>query len=86
MRKIINKLKLNKPEVLLFLFSFFYLLVLGVTLSYNLDFSNNYNLLFNSDTARVIIDSTIVNANHYRIDVHPLYLIIIQPVVLLKIQ
>ena len=83
MRKIINKLKLNKPEVILFLFSFFYLLVLGVTLSYNLDFSNNYNLLFNSDTARVIIDSTIVNANHYRIDVHPLYLIIIQPVVLL---
>ena len=83
MRKIISKLKLDKPETLLFIFSFFYLLVLGLTLSYNLDFSNNYGLLFDSDTARVIMDATITNANHYRIDVHPLFLILIQPIVLL---
>lgn len=81
MRKIIKKLKLNKPEVLLFMLSFFYLLLLGITLSYNLDFSNNFNLLFSSDTSRVIIDSTILNAKHYRIDVHPLFLIIVQPIV-----
>ena len=81
MRKIISKLKLNKPDRLLFIISFFYLLVLGITLSYNLDFKNNYDLLFNSDTARVIIDATIVDANHYRIDVHPLFLILIQPLV-----
>ncbi len=83
MRKIISKLKLNKPETLLFIFSFFYLLVLGITLSYNLDFSENYNLLFSSDTSRVILDSTVINANHYRVDVHPLFLIIVQPLVLL---
>ena len=83
MRKIINKLKLNKPGTLLFIFSFFYLLILGITLSYNLNIGDNYDLLFSSDTKRVIIDATIANANHYRIDVHPLFLLLVQPIVIL---
>jgi len=76
-------IKNQKPEVLLFTFSLLFLILLGVFLSYNFDFKENYNLLFDSDTARVIKDATEVAADHYRADVHPLFILWIQPVVFL---
>ena len=74
-------LKSIKPETYLFIFSCFYLVLLGLLLSYNYHVTDNYNLLFDADTARVVQDATEVVAEHYRADVHPLFILIIQPIV-----
>ena len=74
-KKYINK----NPHIVLFVFSFIYLLLLGILLSYNYDIKNNANLIFDSDTSRVILDATEIVANHYRVSVHPLFVLLIQP-------
>lgn len=68
-----------KIELIIFCFSMFIFLILGILLSYSFDFTDNINLLFQSDTKRVIWDVSTFVANHYRISVHPLFLIIMQP-------
>ena len=73
----------QKPEFIVWIVSFLFLLMIGILLSYNYDLKNNYNLLFDSDTARVVKDATEIFAEHYRADVHPLFIILVQPVVLL---
>ena len=78
MKKILKSIK---PETYLFIFSCFYLVLLGLLLSYNYHVTDNYNLLFDADTARVVQDATEVVAEHYRADVHPLFILIIQPIV-----
>ena len=65
-------------EKALFCLSMIITITLGILLIYTFDFTDNYNLLFQQDTARVISDATIYMANHFRINVHPLFLIIIQ--------
>ena len=75
----IKKYIKNNPEKVLFIFSFIYLLFLGISLSYNYDIKNNANLIFDSDTSRVILDATEIVANHYRISVHPLFVLLVQP-------
>ena len=77
-----KKKKLN-IELIIFLVSFIYLLILGVSLTYNFNFENNYNLLFDADTARVIGDMTNPLADHNRLDVHPLFVLLTQPICLL---
>ncbi len=74
-------LKNKKPEVLLFIFSLVFLLIIGIILSYNFKMGDNYNLLFDSDTGRVVDDAISLNANHYRSSVHPLFVLFVQPVV-----
>lgn len=81
MKKIIKKI--SNKELLVFLISFIYLLILGISLTYNFNFENNYNLLFDSDTARVIGDMTNPLADHNRLDVHPLFVLLTQPICLL---
>lgn len=73
----------RKKEYYLFGISFVFLVVLGILLSYNYDFSKNYNLLFDSDTARVIGDAINPSADHNRLDVHPLFVLFVQPTVFL---
>ena len=75
--------KEKKIELMIFIFFFFFLLILGIILSYNYDFKENYNLLFDSDTARVIGDAISPSADHNRLDVHPLFTLWIQPIIFL---
>lgn len=80
-----KKLKTKKNRKIaftLFLIFFVFYLFLGIFLSYHYDFKNNYNLLFDSDTARVINDFSNILGDHYRIRVHPLYVILVQPIIL----
>lgn len=71
--------KVNKNVFLFCIFLIFYL-VLGIQLSYNYDFNGIYDLLFDADTSRVIGDMTDIFANHYRLLVHPLVVIIMEPI------
>ena len=79
MLKKIKKEYQSKPEIIIFLFLFIFLMILGILLSYNYQMKDNYNLLFDSDTARVIMDATEIAADHYRVNVHPLFVLFIQP-------
>ena len=80
--KIIRKKRNSKVAFGLFIFFLTFYLIIGVFLSYNYDFKNNYDLLFDSDTARVIGDFSNILGDHYRIRVHPLYVIFIEPIIL----
>lgn len=75
-------LKLNACHNELFAFFVFaFYLCLGMSLSrLNTPGSNCY---FGADNARAYGDLTNIYANHYRIKVHPLFLILLQPFVLL---
>jgi len=83
---MLQKIKLyikNNPEKILYIFSLLYTITIGVLLSYNYDLNDNYNLLFDSDTKRIIIDMTEILGNHYRSNVHPLFILFIQPIYLI---
>lgn len=85
-QKISLKLKSLKEkdiEKLLFIFSMFFYIIIGIMLVYNFDFTSNYNLLFDSDTRRVIGDATEISRSHNRLLVHPLFVMLVQPVVFL---
>lgn len=82
-QKYFEKRKQTKVALFLFAFFFFLYTFLGIFLSYHFDFSENYDLLFNADTRRIIDDMSKIFGNHYRIKVHPLYVIIVQPIILL---
>lgn len=75
--------KVRKVSWVLFGIFLLVYLVGGVLLSYNYDFKTNLDLLFSSDSARVIDDYSQIVASHYRITVHPLFLLLMQPIVLL---
>lgn len=69
--------------ILFFFFTFLYITA-GLWLSYNNTFIvTDNNTFFGSDTARVFRDLTEPVTNHYRISVHPLMLLLLQPLVLL---
>ena len=80
-KKEITKILPKKIETKLFLFAFLFLAFVTVLLAYNYAIDQNYNLLFGSDTARVIGDATTIDANHYRLSVHPLFVLFVQPIV-----
>ena len=82
MKQVINNLQLDNKKVskLLFIVSLFFSLLIGILLSYNLDFTSNYNLLFESDTSRVIWDISEFIGPHYRASVHPLFVLFMQPI------
>lgn len=86
MKKIIEEIKSilpKKTETILFLIAFLFFVFITILLEYNFGIDKNYNLLFDSDTARVIGDATLINALHYRLCVHPLFLLFTQPLVFL---
>ena len=63
------------------IFAIFYFL-LGMMINYNYNMTRNLDFLFDSDTYRVYQDFTLINEDHYRIDVHPLFLFC-QPLIFL---
>ena len=77
-----KKIELSEKNVIKIIFfsAFLLYMLLGIMLTYNYDFSNNYNLLFDADHKRVINDMTKIVENHYRTTVHPLFILIVQPV------
>ena len=77
---ICKKMKIEKKEKLIFNFFLIFYLVLGIQLTFNYNFINTMNLLFDADTARVINDISTILINHYRLSVHPLFVIIMQPI------
>ena len=74
--KKINEKNIEKH---LFIFSLIITSFLGLVLFYNFDFNKNLNLLFDSDSARVIGDASSYLFKHYRSSVHPLFVLIVQP-------
>lgn len=85
MKKLKEKLNLNNYTdkqlvTFLFILSFFAFIVLGLLISYNYDFSNSYNLFFESDNTRVINDASEPLIEHSRLTVHPLYVIFVEPI------
>lgn len=75
-------LKKDKNFSRIICFFFIYYLVCGIFLSYHYDFKNTYDLLFDADTARIIGDFSNIFANHYRLQVHPLLVLFVQPIIL----
>ena len=76
----IDKWSETKIQKILFCISMIFYSLIGILLTYNFDFSNNYNLLFDSDTGRVIGDMTNIGFDHYRLSVHPLFVMLTQPI------
>lgn len=76
----IRKKKDNKIALLIGILAFIIYFIYGFVLTIGFDFSNCYDLIFDSDTARVIQDITDPLKNHYRINVHPLFVLLMQPI------
>lgn len=73
----------KKKTVILFLTLFLLYFCVGIILSYYYNTANYWNVAFDMDCPRVLGDLSIVNYNHYRASVHPLFIIIFQPLVLI---
>ncbi len=73
-------LKKYKKEISIFLLATAFYFSLGILYSYCLGLYNFWNVLFDVDTPRVLEDLTVFTANHYRATVHPLFVILFQPV------
>lgn len=76
-------LKKYKKEISIFLIGFITYFISGIVLSSFLNTANYWNVMFDFDTPRVLGDLSIFDYNHYRISVHPLFVIMFQPIVLL---
>lgn len=74
--------KISRNGTLLALLFFVLYFLLGMLINYNYNLSNNYNLLFQSDTRRVYSDFTKILYNHTRVGVHPL-IMFVQPFILI---
>ena len=72
-----------KKEITIFLIFFLIYFLLGTIITYYFNTSNFWNVLFEMDTPRVLGDLSLINYNHYRISVHPLLIIIFQPIVII---
>lgn len=77
--EILKKKKQKCVQIGIFVFFVGFYFILGVYLSYLYDFSKTYDLIFGADTSRVLGDMTDVFGNHYRIKVHPLFVMIVAP-------
>ena len=80
--KILMYMKENKVKILFLCFFLFYF-ILGVLLSYNYKMVERWDFLFEADIPRVIADSSEIYGNHYRISVHPLFVLLVQPIILM---
>ncbi|MBP3841470.1 MAG: haloacid dehalogenase-like hydrolase [Bacilli bacterium] len=76
-----DSLKTKKAEKLLFIFSLLFCFIMGLLISYNYNIKDNLNLLFDSDVKRVYGDAAMYFESHYRTIVHPLFVILIQPII-----
>ncbi len=78
-----SKIKDKKIALLISIIFFTFYLLLGIFAYYNYDLSHNNNLFFGSDNARIFTDFSSILDDHYRVKVHPLYIILVQPLILM---
>lgn len=76
-------IKKNKTILSLFLIFFLFYMILGILHSYNFNIKSAWDYLFSSDTPRIINDFSSIFGNHYRTNVHPLFILVFQPIILL---
>lgn len=74
-------MKKHKNNIILFLLLCLFYFSLGIIFTYFLNSSDKFNLFFGSDSHRVLMDLTVRYADHYRTSVHPLFVIMFQPIV-----
>ena len=74
-------IKKYKKEILIFLTSFIIYFLLGLVITYYLGTSKFWDVLFDMDCPRVLGDLTSRAYNHSRVSVHPLFVILFQPLV-----
>lgn len=70
----------TKREKKLFIFSFLFAFIIGVIITYSFNFENIVDFFLQSDTGRIIGDMTDPLYNHHRLNVHPLFVLITEPV------
>lgn len=76
-----RKLTIKGEKKQIFILFFVFYIFLGLCISYTINFDTN--LFFGADNARVFFDLTDIQYNHYRMKVHPLFLIFTEPIVLI---
>lgn len=76
-----KKIVINNRNLHIFISFFILYIFLGFCLSYIVNFRSN--LFFGADNNRVFLDLTNIPYNHYRIKVHPLFLLLVQPIELI---
>lgn len=75
--------KESRKNINLFLIIFLVYFIFGIIISYYLNTANYWNVAFDMDCPRVLGDLAIKDYNHYRTTVHPLLIIIFQPLIFL---
>lgn len=71
----------SRERLTLFFIFFCVYTFLGMCISYATTFETN--LFFGADNYRAFLDIAVIEDNHYRIQVHPLFLILVQPITLI---
>ena len=66
---------------LLLLSLFYFYFLTGVYLAYKIEISDVWGSVFNNDMPRIISDFYSNASDHYRTKVHPIYVLLIQPIV-----
>lgn len=74
-------IRLRNRNLQLFCVFFIIYVFLGMCISYRVSY--DANILFGADNRRALLDLTDITYSHYRIKVHPLFLILTQPIVLI---
>ena len=74
---------IKQKKIIKFLFIFFtiFYFILGIYFTYF--YTSKMDFLFGADNKRVIGDITNIFYNHYRVKVHPLYILLLQPLTLI---
>lgn len=76
---------IQKEKNYLFLFFLCFIIYLGLGIAFSIYFNsyNNYDFFFDADCLRVFNDYSNFSVSHYRAAVHPLFVILFQPIVIL---
>lgn len=77
LKKLVDKYR----ELILFIIFFFFYFSICCYLNENVSISFDY--LFESDTPRVVNDFSEIFSDHYRMNVHPLFVLLFQPIIFL---
>ena len=85
MFKKIKEYIVKNNSLCLFICFFLLYLFLGICFSYVFSVDNAYNFLFEADTPRIIEDFSNIFGNHYRTVLHPLIILLVQPIILFMI-
>lgn len=74
-------IKKHKSTIIFFTLLFLLYFSLGIIFTYKLNSLDKLNLFFGSDSNRVFLDLTMRVGDHYRTSVHPIFIILFNPVI-----